>query len=178
MLGWLAPLAVAAGHAAGDSRADGGTPAPYASSPRVPESPSPAPWQVVPAPRRPASPFAVTPALVSPSEDTGTQRTPKSTRPAVTFGDPGGSILHPKVPSPHRGRSHPGDPGGSITPKVSVRAVVVWGHWLGSRAGAERVPPARSCLLASVSGWGGQSTAQQPEPGQQAKRFGFITLIF
>lgn len=64
VLGWPAPLAVATGSATGDSRAAVDvTPTPYAGSPRVLESPSPALWQVVPVCHRPARPFTMTPAL-------------------------------------------------------------------------------------------------------------------
>lgn len=163
VLGWPAPLAVAAGSATGDSRvAVDVTPTPYAGSPRVLESPSPALWQVVPVRHRPASPFAVTPAPASgkrPAAPRGHrgQKKPKSTRPGAIFGDPGGSILCPKVPSPHWAHSHLGDPGGNITPKVSTRAVVVWDTGRGPGLALSGSPPsARSSLLASISGCGGK----------------------
>lgn len=178
VLGWPSLLTAATGSATGDSRVTDVTPAPYASLPRVLESPPPALWQAVPVRHRPSSPFAVTLAPAcgqQPAAPRGRrhQKTPKSTWPGAIFGDPDGAILCPKVPSPHWGHSHPGGHRGKHHPKSFHEGCGGLGHWWGSGSGTERVPPACIPLLASISGCGGE--VQHSGQSRGGKRSGLIS---
>lgn len=104
--GLVALLAVAAGSATGDS----GWPVTNAPLPARPVSLSHRPQargQLSPCVTAREPPGRVTrPStrqMSSGTPGTSPPETPKSTRPAAIFGDPGGSPARPKVPSPHWG---------------------------------------------------------------------------